>query len=129
MAVHSSQKKPVSMTNSTPEANPVAAGTPATPVVVPVMTTELDTFEEDHGIINDNDEPATPSTLLSPLMEELRRVAEGGPMTTLRLQIEEYIPTDKLAAQCYLKALIRLSQAASSAASIGQEAFLTRFNN
>lgn len=127
MAVHSSQKKPVSMTSSAPEAN-VAPGTPATPVVVSAIITEPDTFQEE-------DEPvgeaftSEPETLLSPLMNELRRVAEGGPMTTLRQQIEQYLPEEKASAQSYLKALVRLSQAASSAASLGQEAFLTRFNN
>jgi hypothetical protein len=97
-------------------------------VVVSAIITEPDTFQEE-------DEPvgeaftSEPETLLSPLMNELRRVAEGGPMTTLRQQIEQYLPEEKASAQSYLKALVRLSQAASSAASLGQEAFLTRFNN
>jgi hypothetical protein len=113
-------KGPVSTTSLAPEDNPVSAGTPATPVVVPVITTELDTFEEEDG---------TPETLLSPLMDELRQVAEGGAMTSLRKRIDTCMPEEKVSAQSYLKALQRLKQAAESAASVGQESFVARFGN
>ena len=114
-----------STTSSTPEANPVAAGTPATPVVVPSITTEPDTFQEDEGLEDDG----TPETLLSPLMDELRQVAEGGSMVTFRKLIETHMPEEVNSARSYLRALHRLGMAATSAASVGQEAFVAKFGN
>jgi hypothetical protein len=129
-------KGPLSTTSSTPEVKPINVDTAEkviedtnhthTDVTIPlpnvVITTEPDTFQEAPSV-----RKSEPETLLSPLMDDLRQVAEGGSMLALRQHIESSMPEERESAVNYVKALDRLGKAATSAAGIGQEAFWNRF--